>query len=264
MKQLCYILFLIQFLFFSCISSKSLVIAEEDDNFQYLLEGEGNYTIILETGLGDDMETWQPIFSDLTKISRTFAYNRNGYGKTSIDNLSSDAASIAKNLHTHLEKINIPKPYVLVGHSLGGQYSMAFAKLYPNEVAGILFLDARHPKFTKWCKEENAGNCEVPSIIKLLWREHTKKEYEEAQVNNLDQLNDLSFLHNIPISVLAKDKSMGIESRNFKELWYKSQELLANESKNGKLLEVKNSTHYIHKDKPEMVLKELKALIQAN
>ncbi|GAA0450282.1 alpha/beta hydrolase [Streptomyces olivaceiscleroticus] len=39
---------------------------------------------------------------------------------------------------------NIPAPYVLVPHSLGGMYAHRFAQLYPQDVAGLVWLDAFH------------------------------------------------------------------------------------------------------------------------
>jgi pimeloyl-ACP methyl ester carboxylesterase len=45
-------------------------------------------------------------------------------------------------LHHLLQKAGVPPPYVLVGHSLGGIIARKFEMKYPNEVKGIVLLDA--------------------------------------------------------------------------------------------------------------------------
>jgi pimeloyl-ACP methyl ester carboxylesterase len=39
-------------------------------------------------------------------------------------------------------------PYVLAGHSLGGQYALRFAQLYGPDTAGVVLIDALHPDTT--------------------------------------------------------------------------------------------------------------------
>jgi pimeloyl-ACP methyl ester carboxylesterase len=51
---------------------------------------------------------------------------------------------VADILHQLLIKANVQGPYVLVGHSLGGVYIRAYAKQYPSEVFGMVFVDSSH------------------------------------------------------------------------------------------------------------------------
>lgn len=39
----------------------------------------------------------------------------------------------------------MPGPYVLAGHSFGGLYARMYAGLYPEQVVGMVLLDASHP-----------------------------------------------------------------------------------------------------------------------
>jgi pimeloyl-ACP methyl ester carboxylesterase len=50
-----------------------------------------------------------------------------------------------RNLHTLLTKARVEGPYVLVGHSIGGIYVRQFAADYPEEVVGMVLVDAAHP-----------------------------------------------------------------------------------------------------------------------
>ena len=40
-----------------------------------------------------------------------------------------------------LDTLNIKPPYILVGHSLGGLYIRGFANFYPDDLAGLIFID---------------------------------------------------------------------------------------------------------------------------
>ena len=54
-----------------------------------------------------------------------------------------DGIALATDLHTLLERADVPGPYVLVGHSSGGPYVRAFAARYPDQIAGMVLLDAQ-------------------------------------------------------------------------------------------------------------------------
>jgi pimeloyl-ACP methyl ester carboxylesterase len=47
-------------------------------------------------------------------------------------------------LHALLTAAAVPGPYVLVGHSLGGHVVRLYAGAYPDEVAGLVLVDASH------------------------------------------------------------------------------------------------------------------------
>jgi pimeloyl-ACP methyl ester carboxylesterase len=44
-----------------------------------------------------------------------------------------------------LQRGHVPGPYVLAGHSFGGRYVLAFAAQYPDDVAGMVLMDAPAP-----------------------------------------------------------------------------------------------------------------------
>ena len=69
-----------------------------------------------------------------------------GLGWSEAGPLPSDAAQFAKELHTLLQNANVPGPYVMVGHSLGGFVVRVFAHDYASEVAGVVLIDSMNPK----------------------------------------------------------------------------------------------------------------------
>jgi pimeloyl-ACP methyl ester carboxylesterase len=107
-------------------------------------EGEGSPTVILEGGAGVAALSWvltQPLIADHTRVC---AYDRAGLGWSELGNPPYTPESTAKDLHTLLSNAGIEPPYVLVGHSVGGKHIRMFTELYPNEVVGLVFDDARH------------------------------------------------------------------------------------------------------------------------
>ncbi|HET8701883.1 MAG TPA: alpha/beta fold hydrolase, partial [Nitrococcus sp.] len=55
------------------------------------------------------------------------------------------AANVADVLLAQLRAHGLPRPYILVGHSIGGLYVQAFARNHPQVVAGAVLVDAASP-----------------------------------------------------------------------------------------------------------------------
>jgi len=107
--------------------------------------GAGSPTVVLQNGLGETSAHWAWITRSVAAETRVCAYDRAGQGWSDDAPGPQDAAAIAADLHTLLQTAKEPGPYVLVGHSIGGPYVMTYAAQYPNEVAGMVLLDATSP-----------------------------------------------------------------------------------------------------------------------
>jgi len=80
----------------------------------------------------------------VSQFTTAVVYDRGGTGYSDPLPLPRTAAAVATELHELLRAQNIAAPYVLVAHSLGGFYAHRFAQLYPQDVAGLVWLDALH------------------------------------------------------------------------------------------------------------------------
>jgi pimeloyl-ACP methyl ester carboxylesterase len=109
--------------------------------------GTGSPTVVIDAGLGDWSTSWggyvQP---EVAKTTRVCTYDRAGMGWSEAGPLPRDAAQFAKELHTLLQNANIPGPYVMVGHSLGGLEVRVFVHDYSSEVAGVVLIESMNPK----------------------------------------------------------------------------------------------------------------------
>ena len=86
------------------------------------------------------------IASAVAADTRVCVYDRAGRGWSDDANGPQDAAHIAADLHTLLDRAQIPGPYVLAGHSFGGLYTLSFAAQFPDQVAGMVLLDSTAPR----------------------------------------------------------------------------------------------------------------------
>lgn len=108
--------------------------------------GTGSPTVVLANDLGETSPEWAWIATAVAADTRVCAYDRAGQGWSEDAAGPQDGGEIAADLHTLLERAKEPAPYVLVGHSSGGPYAMTYAARYPDEVAGLVLLDATSPE----------------------------------------------------------------------------------------------------------------------
>jgi pimeloyl-ACP methyl ester carboxylesterase len=108
--------------------------------------GSGSPTVILEPGQGGASSDSGWVAPTLARDSTVCVYDRAGRGWSDPADGPQDATRIAADLHTLLERAQVPGPYVLAGHSSGGLYVQTFAANYPDQVAGLVLLDSTAPK----------------------------------------------------------------------------------------------------------------------
>ena len=102
-------------------------------------------TIIIETGLGNSAMEYYWIQSALEKSDRVCSYDRAGMGWSERGDFDADSVNIATQLHMLLNKSDIKRPFMFAGHSAAGLHMRVYANKYPDEVAGMVFIDAVHP-----------------------------------------------------------------------------------------------------------------------
>lgn len=108
-------------------------------------DARGGPTVVLESGLGGGSFAWAWVQPQVAKFARIVAYDRAGLGWSQDDDAPHDADDVAQRLHALLDRIHAPRPYLLVGHSLGGLFALRFAELYRDEVGGLVLIDAVSP-----------------------------------------------------------------------------------------------------------------------
>lgn len=106
--------------------------------------GTGAPTVILDACLGGNHLYWGLVQPEVEKFARVCSYDRAGLGWSDESPLARTSENIAIELHELLHKARIPTPYILVGHSSGGINMRLYANTYPEDVFGVILVDASH------------------------------------------------------------------------------------------------------------------------
>jgi pimeloyl-ACP methyl ester carboxylesterase len=106
--------------------------------------GDGSPTVVLEAGMGSGAGSWGTVLDELAATTRTCAYDRPGLGSSDPRGRHT-LADTATDLRQALEVAGETAPFVLVGHSHGGDYIRVFTDRYRADVAGIVLVDTFDP-----------------------------------------------------------------------------------------------------------------------
>lgn len=106
-------------------------------------------TVVFENGSRATLAGWDKVLDGIKNSATVFAYNRPGYANSEATSAPRDGATIVEQLRATLKRKGLQPPYVLVGHSLGGLYMQLFARRYPEEVKGLVLVDALYPRVVK-------------------------------------------------------------------------------------------------------------------
>ena len=105
--------------------------------------GTGSPTVVLDAGLGGTSLAWSLVQNEIGQTTRVCAYDRAGLGWSENSPQPRTPGEEALELHTLLSNAGIEGPYVLVGHSLAGKNVRLFTQMYPDQVVGMVLVDAR-------------------------------------------------------------------------------------------------------------------------
>lgn len=211
--------------------------------------------IVFESGYGWPLENWDSIRREVGEFAELFLYDRAGVGKSGKGDMPMHSLQNARNLNALLQKTGVQPPYLLVGHSFGGLNVRAYAQLYPEDVAGVILLDACHedqnsnmvPLFTQSVQQDYLGQFTVEASL---------AEFEES----LEQVRG-KMLGNTPLLVLTG----GTQPHHTKEsmaAWLGFQKELAGLSSRSEQVIVAEAGHAIHLDTPSIVISEFQKMMK--
>jgi pimeloyl-ACP methyl ester carboxylesterase len=246
------------------------------NSIHFKSSGSGNFTFVLIAGLGETMNTWSKIDDKLQNRGKVFMYDRSGLGFSEAGILPRSVDKIAIELKAVLENEKIQKPYILVGHSVGGLIARYFAKKYPQDVIGLFLIDP-YPEmgkeeFGEWPTSYKMMNW---SFRKLSWSgipyfllpnpphpiyktsKAIKTYGQEAYAEDIS-LKEFAKLDkevsNLPIYLLTADK-VGTKYNDIQKKWHR--EIFVKYSNEINEHIVVESGHHIHIDKPDLVIKAI-------
>lgn len=259
--------------------------------------GEGSPTVVLDAGLGDTYLSWRKVQPQIATLTRVCSYDRAGLGYSDSSLGPRTSKEIAEQLHELLQAARVPPPYILVGHSLGGYNVRVYANLYPNDVAGMVLVDASHPDQENrmpseiknmqgsWEREAEfleytmpfglprlMGLCENDPPLRAAecnWRNaHEGLAEMKAFHESAAQTAETGSLGSMPLVVLSHDPDKPSTelppdlAKPMNQAWEKMQEELAHLSSRGTQVIARNSSHYIQLDRPDVVVDGVSNVVQ--
>jgi pimeloyl-ACP methyl ester carboxylesterase len=105
------------------------------------LYGKGTPTVVLVSGFNAPQAYWNAIIDPLAAEATVVTYDRAGVGESELGTLPAHARQSAVDLRRLLGALGAPKPWLLVGHSLGARIVKIFASMYPDDVGGLVLMD---------------------------------------------------------------------------------------------------------------------------
>lgn len=111
----------------------------------YVRLGEGRPVIVFLSGAGMDIDSWFKVLPEVATVGTAIAVDRLGVGRSDRPDIPQTGEVIVASLRSLLAQVGVPPPYVLVGHSLGGLHVELFARLHPDDVAGVVLVEAASP-----------------------------------------------------------------------------------------------------------------------
>jgi pimeloyl-ACP methyl ester carboxylesterase len=226
--------------------------------------GIGAPTVVFEAGLGHGKRTWAPVFNAISGTTTAVAYDRAGYGQSEPSSQSRDGLQIVLELRALLRTEGIKPPYVLVGHSLGGTYMKLFAKTFPDEIAGVVLVDARHAEFTQRCRQWGVPRMlyDPPEALLAKLSPIARAELAAAPLT-LKQARRAGTFPPVPLIVLTQSNAASRWPRGLGKVWEASQLSLAKMSKLGRIKVCDDSGHNVHMDRPDIVVKAVLNVVRA-
>jgi pimeloyl-ACP methyl ester carboxylesterase len=119
--------------------------------------GAGRPTIVFEAGLNEFSLAWTRVQSEAAQFARACTYDRAGLGWSEPSPLRRTGVNMVKELHALLARSGTGGPLILVGHSFGGLLARHYLHTYPDEVAGLVLIDAAHEEYLE----------RIPALAKL-------------------------------------------------------------------------------------------------
>jgi pimeloyl-ACP methyl ester carboxylesterase len=259
----------------------------------------GGPTVVMDSGLGGGVLDWQTVQPKVAKFARVCSYDRSGIGWSESGPSPRTSPQIVRELHTLLENAGVGGPYVLVGHSFGGANVQLYVSEYPDEVAGMVLVDSA---LDVRVLDEDLRDATAPpspllikaaaplgilrlvpsvgeeSLPKRLAQQRsaiyngTRHLYAVAdesatvQKSVAEATDAAPSLGEKPLMVLSAGARQYPSTKQAKRVDEQTNEFeagLEDLSENSELVVAKNSAHYIHFDRPELVVDSIRRVVEA-
>ena len=233
------------------------------------VQGNKGPIVVFESGRGNGHDVWDKVAPEVSQFAKAVTYDRVNLSFS--QNMPNNgepvtAKQVATNLHTLLHNAKLAPPYILVGHSDGGMYVQMFSRLYPKEVAGVVFVDAASPYQTFSGGLPAKNNASYAESLGFLTSQQQIKKAPSfpkipiivltATYHGFKDPN--AKLH----SFLANGQPITMTEAENQKAWGGWQDQIAKLSPYSMHIYAYDSDHYIQKYQPNLVVDAIYTLIK--
>ncbi|MFN0069487.1 MAG: alpha/beta hydrolase [Limisphaerales bacterium] len=106
------------------------------------VRGAGSPTVVIDAGLSGASYDWETVAGGIASFAQVCTYDRAGYGWSDSGPRPRTTQHVVEELRSLLANAGLRPPFVLLGHSWGGLNLRYFASRHPDEVVGLILVDA--------------------------------------------------------------------------------------------------------------------------
>ncbi len=240
-------------------------------NFQ-VIKG-GSLAILLEAGGGMDSREWSRLAPELArKTGATIvSYDRAGFGKSDLPETPHDMSEEVEWLWQGLQKLNLYKDLILVGHSFGGWMIRLFASEHPEAVRGMVFVDPFTNEFVDLLGVEYLDNHPMAGKLPFDTSQPDKlTKYQRALDRmsgdglgpKIKTMRETSVPSGIPVLVITSGKPF-LPKAEEQEAWKLSHEQMTASIKGATLIVAEESDHMVPGRQPDLIIEAVMKVIQS-
>ena len=219
--------------------------------------GEGDPTVILDAGLGGTSEEWVNIQPEVALFSRVLSYDRAGVGRSDPAASPRTCREMVNDLRTVLSTASLRPPYVLVAHSWSGLPARWYANHYPEEIGGLILIDAVHEdKYAQF--ETVLSEAQAKRMGELLKDPSTNREHID-RLASIEQVRTTQRQYAFPVVILTR--ATNGQELDMIEVRLQTQFLLWSSDSTQYIS--KYNDHHIHQSEPELVIHAIRQVVES-
>jgi pimeloyl-ACP methyl ester carboxylesterase len=268
-------------------------------------QGKGSPTVVFVAGAGDRTETWsttrepseQAVLPAIAETNRVCAYDRpgtilaTGEGEEDFEPSRSTAVDQPTTLQDGVSDLHAllsasgegKRPYVVVGHSMGGAIAKLYASEYPGEVSGLVLIDYTPYAARNALTDEQWALWKDPLLgppseeaLKLYpaleWFDNQQNYEQDSAAAPLKPMPFIALRSDEPFDLTSyvEDGSLPMTVEQAKEFlevltraWGNAVAALVRSVPGARVITETHSGHYIHWEQPQLVTDSVREVVEA-
>jgi pimeloyl-ACP methyl ester carboxylesterase len=262
-------------------------------------QGRGSPPVVLEAALGDCSLSWALVQPKVASFTTVYSYDRAGLAWSDTGPYPRTAGAMVAELHDLLRTAAVELPVVLAAHSFGGLVARLHAHLHPDDVAGLVLVDAAHedqdrnapaalqpllamshtadelrqmplsvppglpPDVTATYQALITANHAVEGFVaETMALEDSRAELRDAGITTLGAIPLIAVRHGVPLSFPPE---MGIPpeaQKEYEATWQRHQSGFAALSSAGQVRVAHNAGHMIPHEAPDVVVAAIRDVVE--